>query len=374
MNPTEEIEMSRLLKFPALLACITLVMSFGVAHASTPGYLYVTLSDFNIEPGTVQDSTFTLGTYLGGADGSSGSSPANDWAYTLDPAFDASAADSLDHRWIQSRRSPAVWDLSIPSNGVIVFPSIDHGPMEPMPYEAVEFTAWGSNDPSTAGFPSGWELARPLTLYSDGWIDSGGTRESDDFTSEWTFGGASYRYIAIYANYSIRWKPPTDVDNECRDAGDGSWCSDDYEIDAVGRPDTTGPSASCTETVNPHGEVTPPAGSTTMPGPYGGQNEDGFYKLGSEDDVDQGAEIFARDSGSGTVWGPFGDGTNVKYTQAPGAAPAQDEMGGNNAEGSGDSKAVAYHLTGTGDLIVYAEDAAGNRSGELSCLVPPPPK
>ena len=38
----------------------------------------------------------------------------------------------------------------------------------------------------------------------------------------------------------------------------------------------------CTETVNPHGQNVPPAGSTTLPGPNGGQNEDGFYKVGSD--------------------------------------------------------------------------------------------
>jgi len=34
---------------------------------------------------------------------------------------------------------------------------------------------------------------------------------------------------------------------------------------------------SCTETVNPHGQNVPPAGSTTLPGPRGGINDDGFW-------------------------------------------------------------------------------------------------
>ena len=37
----------------------------------------------------------------------------------------------------------------------------------------------------------------------------------------------------------------------------------------------------CTETTNPHGQNVPPAGSTTLPGPNGGQNEDGFYLISS---------------------------------------------------------------------------------------------
>jgi len=43
------------------------------------------------------------------------------------------------------------------------------------------------------------------------------------------------------------------------------------------------PRASCIEYVNPHGQTIPPAGSTTLPGPKGGQNEDGFYLLGATD-------------------------------------------------------------------------------------------
>ena len=39
---------------------------------------------------------------------------------------------------------------------------------------------------------------------------------------------------------------------------------------------------SCVESVNPHGQNTPPAGSTTLPGPNGGQNDDGFYKISSD--------------------------------------------------------------------------------------------
>jgi len=55
----------------------------------------------------------------------------------------------------------------------------------------------------------------------------------------------------------------------------------------------------CTESVNPHGQNTPPAGSTTPPGPNGGQNEDGFYKIGS----DVGTDVFVVTGG--TTFGPF---------------------------------------------------------------------
>src|SRR5262245_26236776 len=73
----------------------------------------------------------------------------------------------------------------------------------------------------------------------------------------------------------------------------------------------------CTETTNPHGKNVPPAGSTTLPGPKGGQNEDGFYRISS----DTGVDVFVKDLGSETIFGPFGSGTKIKYTQAPGGTP-----------------------------------------------------
>jgi hypothetical protein len=121
--------------------------------------------------------------------------------------------------------------------------------------------------------------------------------------------------------------------------------------------------AFCTETVNPHGQTTPPAGSTTLPGPNGGQNEDGFYLLST----DSGVDVFVLDTGSGTVFGPFPSGTKIKYTQAPGATPGQEKIGSTQ----GQAGAVQYHITGTGDASVYP---TGEPDRAVSCLVPPPPK
>ena len=57
--------------------------------------------------------------------------------------------------------------------------------------------------------------------------------------------------------------------------------------------------ATCVEYVNPHGQTTPPAGSTTLPGPNGGQNEDGFYLIGS--DVGTAVSVVT----GGVTFGPF---------------------------------------------------------------------
>ena len=134
--------------------------------------------------------------------------------------------------------------------------------------------------------------------------------------------------------------------------------------------DLTPPETACTETTNPHGQTVPPAGSTTLPGPKGGQNEDGFYELLAEDLIDPDVAVFVVDLGSGTVFGPFAPGTKIKYTQAPGSTPSSSQMGSSN----GQAGAIAWHIIGTGDAAMYAVDESGNQSANVSCLVPPPPK
>jgi hypothetical protein len=121
--------------------------------------------------------------------------------------------------------------------------------------------------------------------------------------------------------------------------------------------------AACTETTNPHGQNVPPAGSTTLPGPNGGQNEDGFYLISS----DTGVQVVVQDAGSGTLFGPFPSGTKIKYTQAPGATPSSKKIGSTN----GQAGAVQYHITGTGDAFVFPVNEPNHG---VSCKVPPPPK
>jgi hypothetical protein len=129
-------------------------------------------------------------------------------------------------------------------------------------------------------------------------------------------------------------------------------------------PDVTPPTVQCVEGPNPNGKTIPPAGSTTLPGPKGGQNEDGFYRLLAVDNVDPNPKIFVADDGSSFVAGPFANGDVVKITQAPDATPLSKKMAG----------AVVAHIILKGDALVYAVDASGNQSDPISCKVPPPPK
>ncbi len=135
--------------------------------------------------------------------------------------------------------------------------------------------------------------------------------------------------------------------------------------------DTTPPAALCTPTVNPAGKKIPQAPGKGRQG----QNQDGFYEIGSEDDLTPTEEIniFLTDSGSGTVFGPFDAGTRIKYTEANGITPKLKSMGANNGKGGG-ATAVDFHIWGTGDSEVVAVDGAGNTGPATSCLVPPAPK
>lgn len=133
--------------------------------------------------------------------------------------------------------------------------------------------------------------------------------------------------------------------------------------------DRTAPEVACIETVNPHGKNVPPAGSTTLPGSRGGQNEDGFYELFGEDNVDPNVVIWVTDTNGSGPFGPFAPGDKVKITEAPGATPSSKPMGSSN----GQAGAIVAHITLTGDAVITATDAAGNAS-KVTCFVPPPPK
>ncbi|MEN8114923.1 MAG: hypothetical protein ABFS21_11125, partial [Actinomycetota bacterium] len=134
--------------------------------------------------------------------------------------------------------------------------------------------------------------------------------------------------------------------------------------------DTTPPLAACLPGPNPHGDKIPPAGWSSLPGAKGGQNEDGFYDLAASDAVDPDPDVFVVDEVTGHVFGPYPAGTKIKWTQAPGATPTERPMG----SVKGQAGAVAWHLTGQGDMLIYAVDASGNSSSPLVCLVPPLPK
>jgi hypothetical protein len=140
---------------------------------------------------------------------------------------------------------------------------------------------------------------------------------------------------------------------------------DPHAVDEPGPQSDIHVVPTCVQTVNPHGKQIPQA-------PGQGQNEDGFYEVGSLPAF-LGQEVFIRDSGSGQTFGPFQPGTRVKYVEANGSEPSIEAMAGNRSVNNGSAKAVDYQIKGQGDMVVVVIDEDG---GEVltSCLVPPFPK
>jgi len=122
--------------------------------------------------------------------------------------------------------------------------------------------------------------------------------------------------------------------------------------------------------VNPHGKNTPPAGKTTLPGPKGGQNEDGFYQLFASDNHDPEPEIYVGTAEHPYLFGPFESGIVVKITEDALAIPQMEKMGSSQ----GQAGAVAYHIIVNGDPVLAAVDSSGIVGWNTGCLVPPPPK
>jgi hypothetical protein len=139
-----------------------------------------------------------------------------------------------------------------------------------------------------------------------------------------------------------------------------------YAVDAVqnttSTPATDQYGGTCQEYVNPHGATIPPAGQTS-PGtnPKSGENPDGFYQIGSTD----GSEVYVIDTATGTTFGPYPNGTVIKYTEANGAEPKVLTIGST----TGDAGAVMVHIFGQGDPAVQSV----NGGAMTICYVPPKP-
>lgn len=123
----------------------------------------------------------------------------------------------------------------------------------------------------------------------------------------------------------------------------------------------------CLPTVNPHGKKEPQA-----PGGGSAMNEDGFYIFGALP-AGSGEQVMIRDDGSGVVFGPFDDGTRIKWVEANGAEPSITPMGSNNGNGNGQANAVDYQITAQGDAQAFYIDEKGVEVS-VTCLVPPFPQ
>jgi hypothetical protein len=111
--------------------------------------------------------------------------------------------------------------------------------------------------------------------------------------------------------------------------------------------DNEPPVASCVPGPNPAGVIQP------------ADNQDGFWTIQGTDNCP--FKLSIEDAGTGMHFaGPFYDGTNVKYVQAPGTKIPKQKPG---------SGVVNWKLTGSGYMMVIATDAAGNTGDPVFCLL-----
>jgi len=125
--------------------------------------------------------------------------------------------------------------------------------------------------------------------------------------------------------------------------------------------DTTPPSVQCVPTTNPGGSIPGAPGNGGQ-----GQNQDGYYRLVATDDVWPASDldIFVKDTGSSTVFGPFAVDTDIKWVEANGSKPSQKPGNG----------VVEWNLKGRGDAEIHAVDGSGNTSATVLCTVPNAPQ
>jgi choice-of-anchor C domain-containing protein len=128
------------------------------------------------------------------------------------------------------------------------------------------------------------------------------------------------------------------------DSNNSSSCSSSVTV-----VDTTAPTVSCVESVNPSGKNVPKASNT---------NQDGFYKVSASDIC----TTPVIKIGGFTL----ANGETIKITQTPGKSGVSyvNTMG---------PAAIRHFQVGPGDAVITATDGSGN-SSSVTCLVPPPPK
>jgi hypothetical protein len=107
--------------------------------------------------------------------------------------------------------------------------------------------------------------------------------------------------------------------------------------------DTTAPVPSCAVGTNPAGR--------------GAGAGSGFRVLAGSDDVWSSVDLYLTDPVSGTVFGPFDDGTKVKLTVDPDASPSQPPMAGH----------VDWHIKTQGQAYLTAVDGSGNETDPVTC-------
>ena len=165
---------------------------------------------------------FTPGTLIAGSNLNSASGvgtstlDGTNWVIINDMTR-AQAASANNNRWIQTDNSE-IWDLGAAFSSVIVGNDYDHdrtsNNLALVYLEALEWTAWGSNNAADPfggeAAPGNWELGMLSAVHTPGWDP---VNAFEDHTGVVSF-SKPYRYIHVIAQDSISIGGLTSADNE----------------------------------------------------------------------------------------------------------------------------------------------------------------
>ncbi len=202
--------------------------SLGYSVGTGPGQLHVSLGTFTDPVGLIFATLTSNGNVAGTG------TTVNKLTDSYTQPGPANSGDHRDYNWIQNiqnngTNNPAldqpwlgnVFDMGGQANKAVVFPIIDHGPL---PYEAVEYTVYLGNDPTSTNLAD-WNLATLEEVYMSGW-EPDNVSIADGFTTVWTLANPNdtFRYVSVSAVGS----QSLALVSIC-----GGTCGTDDEIDAV---------------------------------------------------------------------------------------------------------------------------------------------
>ena len=154
-----------------------------------------------IDPAVLHSGTVSAGYAIPWSSGGgiTGTADGTNWSQTFEG--EASALSAADHHWAQFGTPSvggAIWfNSGIVTDSVLAVPAIDHG-WDPNNlgegFEPFEFKVFGC---SVLGDAASCLEGVITDVYARGIDDSGSSKNADDWTSRWYFGGGFYKFFMV---------------------------------------------------------------------------------------------------------------------------------------------------------------------------------
>jgi hypothetical protein len=163
--------------------------------SDTPANRALVIADGLLDDGIFSPAGFIAGSLVSAGTSSCGFSTdttgTGSLAYVLGCSSIADAANGIDEKWIQTSGTvgSTVWDLGFDATKAAIFNTIDHGPL---PQEAIESTAYLSNDLSGP-----WTQAIVERVWLEGFMSNTGILWDGFAFAVGTGTSDTFRYISV---------------------------------------------------------------------------------------------------------------------------------------------------------------------------------